>query len=96
MSFGSLRQPQLQNALYTWYCIHGIRMQENPQAREEILLDFDGFSWSFVSPKSNLHPRTEISSLASLTAKLSTEIVNHLNVLRLVSLRTDPIIQQFS
>ena len=68
-------------------------MQKNPQAREEILLDFDGFSWSFVSPKSNLHPRTEISSMASLTAKSSIEIVNLLNVLRPVSLRTDPIIQ---
>ena len=27
--------------------------------------DFDGFSWSYASPKSNLHPRTEISSMAS-------------------------------
>ena len=35
---------------------------------------FSGFSWIFIKfagPKSNLHPRMEISSLASLTPKLS-------------------------
>ena len=36
-------------------------------------LDFHGFSWSYVGPKSNLHPPppTEILSMASLTPKLS-------------------------
>ena len=35
-------------------------------------LDFHRFSWSYAGPKSNLHPRTEISTMASLTPKLST------------------------
>ena len=34
-------------------------------------LDFYRFLGSYAGPKSNLHPRTEISSMASLTPKLS-------------------------
>ena len=36
---------------------HGIKMQK--------------ISWIYAGPKSNLHPRTEISSMASVTSKLS-------------------------
>ena len=36
---------------------HGVKMQKNPQTTEKFP-DFHGFSWSYVSPKSNLHPRT--------------------------------------
>ena len=34
-------------------------------------LNFQGFSWSHAGPKSKLHSRTEISSMASLTPKSS-------------------------
>ena len=53
---------------------HGVRMQKTPKTRTKvfwIFTDFHGFSWSYVGPKSNLHPRTEISSFASLTPKSS-------------------------
>ena len=40
----------------------------------ERLPDFHGFSWSYAGPKSNLYPLTEISSMASLTPKLSIKI----------------------
>ena len=50
---------------------HGIRMQENPQTRADIFLNFHRFSWSYLGPKSNLHPHTEISSMALLTPKSS-------------------------
>ena len=43
---------------------HGIRMPGRA---------FSGFSLGYVGPKSNLHPGTEISSIASLTQKLSIE-----------------------
>ena len=45
------------------------RMQRNPQARGDIFWIF----MELLGPKSNLHPGTEISSVASLTLKLSTE-----------------------
>ena len=48
----------------------GIRMQNNPQTRAEIFR-VHGFSWSYVVPKSNLHPRVEISLMTSLTPKSS-------------------------
>ena len=35
-----------------------------------------GFLWSYVGAKSNLHPRTEISSMALLTQNLRTS--NHM------------------
>ena len=34
-------------------------------------LNFHGFSWSYAGRKSNLHPRAEISSMASLNPKSS-------------------------
>ena len=34
-------------------------------------LDFQGFSWSYAGPKFNLHPRTEILTMVSLTPKSS-------------------------
>ena len=49
---------------------HGIRMQKNPQTREEIFFIFMDFQ-SYVVPKSNLHPCAEISVMVSLTMKLS-------------------------
>ena len=39
-------------------------------------LDFHGFSWSCVGPKSNLHLRREISSMASLALKSSINALN--------------------
>ena len=47
---------------------HDIRMQKNPQTKEET---FWIFTWNYVGPKSNLHTRVEISSMALLTVKLS-------------------------
>ena len=34
-------------------------------------MDFHRFSQSYVGSKSNIHPQTEISSMGSLTLKLS-------------------------
>ena len=48
---------------------HGTRMQRNPQARGDIFWIF----MELLGPKSNLHTGTEISSMASLNLKLSTE-----------------------
>ena len=42
---------------------------------------FSGFSWSYEGPKSNLHPSTEISSMASLTPKLSIECSECLKII---------------
>ena len=42
---------------------HGIRMQKKPQTREDIFWIFKNFH---AGPKSNLHPRREISSMASM------------------------------
>ena len=41
---------------------HGIKMH---------FLDFHEFSWSCAGPMSNLYPRTELSSITSLTPKPS-------------------------
>ena len=52
---------------------HGIRMQKNRQTRRTCY----GFSRILMKLcGSNLHPRTEIKSMASLTPKLSIEKVN--------------------
>ena len=48
---------------------HGTRMQRNPQARGDIFWIF----MELLGPKSNLHTGTEISAMASLNLKLSTE-----------------------
>ena len=52
----------------TWY----LDTKEFTNQREHFL-DFYRFPWSYVGPKSNLHPQTEISSMGSLTLKLSIE-----------------------
>ena len=46
---------------------HDIRMQKNPQTKEDTYLD----TWNYVGPKSNLHSRMENSSMALLTVELS-------------------------
>ena len=56
---------------------NGIRMQKNPHIREDIL-DFHGFSWSYVGLNYNLHPCTKIPSLASLTSR-NCLFINRLN-----------------
>ena len=47
--------------------VHDIRMQKNPQTKEDTYLD----TWNYVGPKSNLHSRMENSSVALLIAELS-------------------------
>ena len=57
---------------------HDIRMKRNPQTKKGYLLYFYGFSWCYASPKSDLYPRMEISSMASLTPKYATTFENTL------------------
>ena len=48
-------------------------------------LDFNGFSWSYAGPKSNLHSRTEISLMALLAAKSSVILtINKYNSLTIL------------
>ena len=48
-----------------------IRMKKNPQIKEDTFWIFTDFHVVMWGPKSNFHPRTEISSVASLTPKSS-------------------------
>ena len=57
---------------------YDIRMKRNPQTKKGYLLYFYGFSWCYASPKSNLYPRMEILSMASLTPKYATTFANTL------------------
>ena len=52
---------------------HGTRIQKNPQTRQDIYWIFTDFHRVDMGPKSNLHPHIEISSMRSLTLKLSIE-----------------------
>ena len=49
---------------------HGIRMQKNQQTTAHVFWIFPEFQ-SYPVSYSNLHPRTEISALATLTPKWS-------------------------
>ena len=51
---------------------HGIKKNSANQGGN--FLNFHAFSWSYAGPKFNFHPRTEISSMASLTPKSFIEI----------------------
>ena len=48
-------------------------MQKHPQTRKNIFWIFMDFHRIIAGPKSNSHHRTEISSMASLTMKLSLQ-----------------------
>ena len=52
---------------------HVIRIQKNPQTRQDIFWILTDFHRVVVGAKSNLHPHMEISSMRSLTLKLSIE-----------------------
>ena len=46
-------------------------MQKNHKTSEDIFWVFTDFHGSYAGPKSDLHPRTEISSMELLTPKSS-------------------------